>query len=401
MSVRKPSPNYDAFRVGTLRHVAAQVLHRTRGVWRRFGQLESASLADDLAGISIDRPVYIAGLARAGSTILLEILAQHAGVVTHRYRDFWTIFTPYVWERALAGKRSSGNDATISEATPVERAHGDGILVTDESPEAMEEILWMTFFRHLHDPRVNNVLDGQTDNAAFERFLSDHIRKLLLVRGRQRYVAKANYNMTRLQYLLKMFPDTRLIVPVRNPRDHIASLQKQHQLLCEAQRIHPRSIAWLDCVGHFEFGPHRVPVNTGNRAVIESIEELWREGDDIRGWARYWTALYGDFHARLTTDKQLRDAVLIVRHEDLCDAPAETLTDIATHCGLEAMQPLMAQYEAKLHRPAYYSPSFTAADERAIVEETDAVATLFGYANSTQSDGRPEAVWPSTEIALV
>lgn len=39
--------------------------------------------------------MYIAGLARSGTTILLEKLATHPDVVTHRYRDDPPIFSPY------------------------------------------------------------------------------------------------------------------------------------------------------------------------------------------------------------------------------------------------------------------------------------------------------------------
>lgn len=43
-------------------------------------------------------------------------------------------------------------------------------MVTPSSPEAMEEMLWMTFFPHCHDPSGNHMLDGKTTNKAFEQF---------------------------------------------------------------------------------------------------------------------------------------------------------------------------------------------------------------------------------------
>src|SRR5690606_10191757 len=149
-------------------------------------------------------PVYIAGLARSGSTILLELLSRHPHLATHRYQDFPPLFTPWSWNWFL--ERAGGK-----AQAPVERAHGDGIAVTPQSPEAFEEVLWMAFFPHLHDPAVSAALEAHTSNPAFERFYREHLQKLLLLRGAPRYLSKANYNVTRLPYLLKLFPDARFI----------------------------------------------------------------------------------------------------------------------------------------------------------------------------------------------
>ena len=80
----------------------------------------------------------------SGTTILLELLAGRPGVATHRYRDFPPVFTPLFWNRAFA-------HIYRADAPPAERAHKDRILVTPDSPEAMEEVLWMRFFPDAHD----------------------------------------------------------------------------------------------------------------------------------------------------------------------------------------------------------------------------------------------------------
>jgi len=57
-------------------------VERTGGFWRWLGDLESRVFAADLAEIAIDRPIYVTGLARAGTTILLELLASRPGGAT-------------------------------------------------------------------------------------------------------------------------------------------------------------------------------------------------------------------------------------------------------------------------------------------------------------------------------
>src|SRR5690606_20720247 len=116
-----------------------RLLERHRGFWVRVGNWETRLLEDQLDGVVIDRPIYIAGLARSGSTILLEMLARHSDTATHRYRDFPIVPAPWAWSWFVdrAGKK---------EHVLAERAHRDRIKVSPESPEAFEEVLWMTFF---------------------------------------------------------------------------------------------------------------------------------------------------------------------------------------------------------------------------------------------------------------
>jgi hypothetical protein len=228
------------------------------------------------------------------------------------------------------------------------------------------------------------VFDASASNPAFERFYRDHIRKLLLISGRKRYAAKGNYNLTRLEYLLRLFPDARFVLPVRSPREHIASLMKQHKLFTTAAAQHPRSVAHLDRVGHFEFGAHRRCINVDGRSdVIESIEALWREGQEVRGWARYWATLYRWVNARLRSNPSLARATMIMRYEDLCDSASVSIARLLEHCALaDESGEFDRKWASSLSRPSYYQPTFTPQEERAIAEETGEVAAELGYSSS-------------------
>lgn len=365
----------DAFRVSLGRHLMSGMVHHARPLWRLLGRAESWFVRDQVERTEIVKPIYVAGLARSGTTILLEVLASHPAVATHQYRDFPFLFIPYWWRQALDRSAPPPGPAT-------ERAHGDRLMVTPDSPEAMEEVLWMAFFKRLHDPRRRNTLGADASNPEFERFYRDHIRKLLLISGRTRYAAKGNYNLSRLEYLLKLFPDARFVLPVRRPREQVASLIKQHRLFAAAARKHPRSVAHLDRVGHFEFGLHRTCINVEGRPdVIGSIESLWRDGQHVRGWARYWASLYRWLAARLASNESLRRATLIVRYEELCDAHEPSIARLLEHCALpDPSGELTRRWASAISRPTYYQAGFTAEEERAIAEETDDVVARLGYA---------------------
>jgi hypothetical protein len=346
------------------------IIERHPASWIKLGSLETHLVESGLADIRIDKPIYVTGLARSGTTILLETLARHPDVATHRYRDFPMLFTPYAWNRwlELVPRR---------EEPPAERSHGDGIAVTSESPEAFEEPLWMAFFPELHDAMQSAVLDAGDHHPLFERFYRDHIRKLLAVRDRRRYVAKGNYNVTRIGYLTRLFPDARFVIPVRDPVWHVASLMKQHRLFLDGQHDNPAARRHLRRVGHFEFGADRRPIRIGDGATTAEIVELWRAGEEVRGWARYWAQLH-HYIADLV-ERQQAAAIQIVRYEDLCAAPHTTLRGILDHCALAAQDSFLAEAAGRLHQPTYYRPRFGAEDLAIIGEETAEAARRFGY----------------------
>ena len=347
-------------------------IHNHPHFWIRMGQLESYFLREEINALRIEKPIYVSGLARSGSTLLLEILSHYEGIVSHQYKDFPPIYTPFWWNWLLRWM-------VTKKVKPTERAHRDGILITPDSPEAMEEILWMTFFPTLHDVTANNVLDETTSNSEFEQFYPDHIRKLLLVRKGNRYLAKGNYNLTRLEYILKLFPDARFIIPIRHPVGHIASLMKQHTLFCQGIQENPQALKHLQRIGHFEFGVDRRPINTGNTLMIKETIELWQTKQDIQAWSRYWSQLYSYIANRLEMNQPLRQATLLVRFEELCQSPEETIHRLVTHCGLKPDEKIASKFVAQIKYPSYYTPPFSEAEIKAITQETSHTAQYFGY----------------------
>ncbi len=316
----------------------------------KLGDLESRWFETRLSTARIDRPIFVAGLARSGSTILLETLASHPQLGSHRYRDFPLLHIPIWWNWFL-------NRASHGKSAPVERSHKDGIYVTADSPEAMEEILWMAFFPQAHDPQVSNVLDGKNRNTRFDRFYGEHIRKLLIVRHASRYLSKGNYNVCRLRYLHSLFPDARFLIPVRDPVSHIGSLIKQHLLFCEEESQDSRVLAYMQCAGHFEFGLDRRPINFNDTAGVQKLLDCWMQHDEVGGWARSWAMTYSHVVECLESDGQFAEQTLLVRYDDLCQRPDRSLARIYDHCLLEVSNDVLARNASRIHAPSYYQPS--------------------------------------------
>ena len=119
-----------------------------------------------------------------------------------------------------------------------ERLHKDRIIVNRSSPEAVEEIFWQRFFEGITDENITNILNSETSNIEFEEFYQERIKKLMINQNSSRYLAKNNYNVSRMEYLLKLFPMAKFLIIIRNPTNHIASIIKQDNIFLEMERNH-------------------------------------------------------------------------------------------------------------------------------------------------------------------
>jgi Sulfotransferase family len=335
-----------------------------------LGDLETDLLGDRLEAIPIDRPVFITGLARSGTTLLLTLFAQLPQVGTHRYSDFPFLFMPIAWDR-LQGR-------TGQSAPPVERAHQDRIKITRDSPEAFEEPIWAHFFPDIHDPRAIHRLTAVNRQPRFDAFFRQHLRKVLLLRGGERYLSKGNYNVTRIEYLADLFPDARFVIPVRHPVAQVESLMRQHQLFSAYNERDGRVAQYLQAAGHFEFGPQRVPVNMDG-ADARQIAAAWSAGEDDLGYAVMWRSIYSHVRALKDKNDRLSRRIEFIRYEELCRDTAATLQCIARFCEFkEGMDELLSRMpEVSPRKPDSFQLS---GKQRARVWQATAVAAQsFGY----------------------
>ncbi len=334
---------------------------RLRPALEHLGNFETSRLRGRFGHMAIDRPVFICGLPRSGSTILLETMARAEGVVTHRYRDFPFPWIPLAWNRF--------QERFGSTMPTVERTQADGIAVNRDSPEAMEEPLWETFLPHLHDPHRGHVLGAELQLNELERFLREHMRKLLLLRHGDRYVSKGHYNATRIEWLARVFPDAMFVVPVRHPIAQVESLVRCHaRFVASGQRDRQASVM-LRAAGHYEFGPHRRPVNVAPYGV--SFTPQAESEEDRTYYARQWSSVYGYLWS-LGQDQVLVGRILFLRYEDLCADPVPALENLFRFCGLPPSDGMASNI-------AEIQPEWQKTDVGCIREHSGKVASLFGY----------------------
>ncbi|MEM8776788.1 MAG: sulfotransferase [Pseudomonadota bacterium] len=245
--------------------------------------------------------VFVAGLARAGTTILIRSMYKSGVFGTLTYRDMPFVMAPNLW--AKLHKRST------RKIKAKMRAHEDGILVDADSPEAFEEVFWRV---HLHQDYLNDASVGLRPHdvppdvvESFRKYVS-----LVLKKSKStRYLSKNNNNILRLKGILDAFPEAQILVPFRNPDHHAHSLLRQHErFLSNKDAFTQRYMGWL---GHYEFGPgHR------HFAFPEvSLTDL--EPDDREYWLAQWTGVYQHLLENYGNENRVR----FVCYEDLCAKP--------------------------------------------------------------------------------
>lgn len=356
-------------RVPLAQRTLGALFARRPGLGLFLDRLETRALAAEGTPLpAIERPVYVCGMARSGSTLLLETLHLDPQFAAHHYSDYPLLWTPVWWNR-LRSRLPRGR------AAPAERAHGDRLAVTPDSPEAFEEPFWQHFFPGRHDPSVDQVLEAAHRNAAFDAFYRTHVAKLLLARGARRYLAKANYDLTRLGYLVDLFPDARFVIPVREPTSHVESLVRQDRRFCALAAASPAIGAHLVRVGHREFGPGKRPINVGDDAQAQAIAALHATGDTVQAYALQWAALHGWLLRRLERDPALARACLIVPYDALCGDPAGVLGAVCAHAGVDpaTTSAIVARMAPQVSAPDYYRSSLDAAAVAGVKAATGAV----------------------------
>ncbi|MCB9983424.1 MAG: sulfotransferase [Rhodospirillales bacterium] len=338
------------------------LLEKAPNILIGIGNLETKLLHYDIIDLKIQRPVFITGLARAGSTITLEILGSHPDCTSYQYGDYPFIHCQYFWNTA--------RKFFPSPQDKIERAHKDRLRINMQSPEALDEILWMSFFETLHDPAADNILNATTNNPAFETFYKNALLKLLAARSANRIALKNNYHASRLLYLHKLFPDARFVIPLRQPETHIYSLIKQHRLLSESQKDDPRGRRYMRRHGHFEFGLDFRPTNFNDPQTTAQIMSAWQDGDLVTAYALYWKACYSYIYETLQNHPALKDNCLILKYEDFCTAPESHIQAMLAHCGLEDTG-ISAIWKDKISAPTYYKCDFTPEEQQKIKDLTE------------------------------
>lgn len=252
------------------------------GMLRRMARLDQWIFRRTIEAMPATRPIFVTSLARGGTTALLNALDALPAVATHRYRDMPFVTAPLLWSKLGGGSRRK-------VATRL-RAHGDGLSISLDSPEAFDEVYWQLLWpeKYTRDKIILWSPEDQTPEST--KFIATQFEKLVRLRGGpqsdRRYVSKNNANIARLSLLPEMFPDCEIIIPLRRPGPHAASLLRQHRNFLDLHARDAFAERYMRDIGHLEFGALHRPIG------FEGFNPQAHDTMNPDYWLGYWIAAF-------------------------------------------------------------------------------------------------------------
>ena len=317
---RKKSSHDFEIRYSASDRMLHHIAFKTTVAQLSLADMEDALFKEQLAGVVNERPVFITGLPRGGTTLVLDMCHSLKEFASHRYRDMPFLLIPLLWNRF--SKRFQKADEMR------ERAHGDGMMVSADSPEALEEMIWKAFWKKQY--AADRIVPWGTDpDAMFDEFFKSHMAKIVAMKQADtgmpaRYVSKNNLNISRIDYLLT-FPDAVIIVPYMHPLRHAEDLLRQHRNFLGIHKEDPFARVYMEGVGHYDFGDNIRPIDFGGWLD----DRKYRDYEDMNFWLEYWITAYEQLLSKAG------DRVFLHSHEALCENTAASLEKLADILGIE------------------------------------------------------------------
>ncbi|WP_428079569.1 sulfotransferase [Candidatus Pelagibacter sp.] len=194
--------------------------------------------------------VFITGLARSGTTSLLNFLFSSDEYASLTYNNMPFILSPNFSK--LFNKKN---------IIKKERLHGDGINFDNNSPEALDEV----FFDN-NEEFVKNEL-------------KNYIQLILLSNKKNKYLSKNNLSFKRIDLIQSILPNSIFLIPIREPLHQANSLLNQHLRFIQLQKENDFIRRYMNYLGHNEFGlshkPWNKPINFNNLNNINYWLEQW------------------------------------------------------------------------------------------------------------------------------
>ncbi|MFT6365304.1 MAG: hypothetical protein ACJARI_000746 [Bacteroidia bacterium] len=337
-----------------------------------FADMESDLYKKELAEISSINEIFVTGLPRSGTTLLLEFLYQTDEFCTYSYRHMPFVLTPLLWKKL--------SSPFSKKSQSIERAHGDGMQVSFDSPEAFEEVIWLSYLKEQYvKPDHLEPLNLRNTSKQFAEKLKISFKKLILdaqinsghENGKdsvipKRYISKNNANSSRLDVLTKLFPDATILVPFREPLSHIGSLIKQHAQFCEMHKDNSFAKNYMRWLGHYDFGENFKPINFDNW-----LENTAKKNDynSSSFWLEYWIAGYTHLLNKSGGNIHLID------YNKLLESPRESLSQIAEVSKLESSNEFIQNAE-KVRAPTSHPSDSADLDEVLLQQATNLYSKL-------------------------
>ena len=242
-------------------------------------ELEKLFFYQKIQNIENQKHVFISGLPRSGTTVILQFVYNSKEYASLTYSDMPFIMAPSLFSKFY--KRKS--------VPKKERMHSDGLFYDLSTPEAFDEVFFSSF----------------NTNKEIQENLIDYISLILIKYKKNKYLSKNNTNYKRISLIQNILPNSIFIIPFRNPLQHSFSLLNQHKNFINLQNKDKFILKYMNYLGHNEFG-------NNHQSWFKPIK--YNNFDDINYWLEQWLLFYQNIINNFQSYKNCN----LICYEKLC-----------------------------------------------------------------------------------
>lgn len=281
--------------------------------------------------IKNEKFVIVSGLARAGTTSLMNDLSKIEQFATLNYANMPFLMCPNLWAKFYKPKSKELK----------ERSHKDGIKIGLDSNEALEEY----FFKvKANDAFINE--SSLTEYAIPEKDYQHYIDYQTIIKDDDQkiYLAKNNNFILRYKSVREWNADFLMVILYRDPLTHAASLMEKHKDYQKLQSDDPFVLEYMNWLGHHEFGLNQKPFIFEES---ENFSELSKDSMDY--WLKSWINYYS--YALKFKEKN----TLFVSYDHYCEKPTDTIQHVLERINLKTEIPEYSGFTNKRKPDVSYS----------------------------------------------
>lgn len=254
--------------------------------------------------------VIISGLARAGTTSLMNDLAKVDDFVSLSYANMPFVMSPITWQKIYKPKTKNLK----------ERSHKDGIMIGYNSNEALEEYFFKVKANDsfIHPSYLSEYEISENDYADYLDYHSN-----IKQNNEKIYLAKNNNFILRYRSMRYFNEEFVMVILFRDPITHAASLKEKHEYYIQLQKSDPFVLDYMNWLGHHEFG-------LNHKAFVFSSEtfDLQEDSSSLEYWVKIWINYYENV---LSID---HPNTLFINYDSYCQEPRKTVERILDKVGI-------------------------------------------------------------------
>lgn len=248
-----------------------------------------------------NKHVFITGLARSGTTAILNDIYSTNQFASFLYKHMPFILSPRI---ACLATKLNNNKPILKE-----RFHKDGIMLSTESPECLDEVFWIKSDENYFSKNLS------TDFSIDEKYLNayDYLLSCFTkYQNKNRLLVKNNNNHIRLSTLSKYFTNSIFFIIFRDPIYQSLSLLNMHKRFTKLQNKDKYILDYMNLIGHREFGKGARKFSYDNK-VIKKNKKF--HINTINYWLEQWINCYSWL---LKKKLFLQKNIYFVSYEKVC-----------------------------------------------------------------------------------